>query len=160
MTAPVSGLIGWWADYYGNHQLVSVAVRFLHVSGLVVGGGTAVRTDWHLLIAGRRPDRRAEALGRLAGSHRAVVPSLALVVASGATMVVGDLDTFIPSRLFWTKMALFVVLLANGLFLVAAERAAHHAPASAWGRLGLASTISLTLWFVLLFVGTWLTVGA
>ena len=160
MTAFLSGVVGWWADYYGNHQLVSVGVRFLHVSGLVVGGGTAVRTDWHLFTARRRTDARPEALARLAGSHRAVVPSLALVVASGVLMAAGDLDTFLASRLFWTKMSLFALLLGNGLFLVAAERAVRHPAAPAWWRLGLASSISLSLWFVLLFLGTWLTVGA
>jgi hypothetical protein len=47
----------------------------------------------------------------------------------------------------------------NGALLVAAESKAS-AVTTAWGRVTASATASLALWFVILYLGTWLTVAA
>ena len=34
-----------WAAFYGDHRMVSVTVRFLHLAAIVVGGGSALAAD-------------------------------------------------------------------------------------------------------------------
>ncbi len=41
----VSSVVSWWASAYSDHRAISVAIRFLHIAGLVVAGGTAIATD-------------------------------------------------------------------------------------------------------------------
>jgi hypothetical protein len=162
MTTPaaLASALGSWSTYYGDHQAASVGIRFLHLAGLLVGGGTAVRTDWGLVSARRAVDARAAMLQQLARAHRAVVPSLVLVVFTGVAMATADLDTFLASRVFWFKMSLFATLLANGTMILVAERRVRASGAARWTPLAVVSAASLTLWFVLLLVGTWLTVAA
>jgi hypothetical protein len=150
-----------WAAFYGSHQLVSVAVRFVHLSGIVLGGGTALVADRRTLRALRSgAGPREAALAELAAAHRVVVPALAFVVATGVLMAASDTDTFLNSRLYWSKMGLVTLLLLNGLGLRAAERAASAGSRRGWAALGLASAASLLLWLSVLFAGVWLTVAA
>jgi hypothetical protein len=150
-----------WAAFYGDHQAVSVAVRFLHLAGIVVGGGTALLTDRRTLRALRSGDEaRGVALVELASAHRVVVPALALVAATGILMAASDTETFLNSRLYWSKMGLVALLLLNGLGLQAAERAAAAGKPKGWTGLGLASAASLLLWLAILLTGVWLTVAA
>lgn len=160
LPAALTTVLGSWSTYYGDHQAASVGIRFLHLAGLLVGGGTAVRTDWGLVWARRAVDARAAMLEQLAGSHRAVVPSLVLVVITGVAMATADIDTFLASRVFWIKMSLFATLLANGTLILVAERRLRSSSTARWMPLAIVSAVSLTLWFVLLLVGTWLTVAA
>jgi hypothetical protein len=150
-----------WAGFYDHHQMVSVTVRYLHLAGLVVGGGTALAADRQILKAARSgPAQRAVVLAALGASHRVVVPALALMVATGALMTASDTGTFLGSRLYWSKMGLVTLLLLNGAGLVAAERAASRERPGGWGWLGLTSATSLVLWLAILFAGVWLTVAA
>jgi len=150
-----------WAAFYGDHQMVSVAVRYLHLAGIVVGGGAALVTDRRTLRALRLgAGEREAALAGLAAAHRVVVPALGLVVATGVLMAASDTGTFFGSRLYWSKMGLVALLLVNGLGLRAAERAAGAGKPTGWTALGLASAASLLLWLVILFAGVWLTVAA
>jgi hypothetical protein len=91
-------------------------------------------------------------------SHRTVVPALFVVVASGVLLSTADLSTFFASPIYWVKLALVGVLLVNGAGLVAAERLAVRR--DVWRRLAFGSAASLTLWIVLLFVGTLLTASS
>lgn len=150
-----------WAAFYGDHQMVSVVVRYLHLAGVVVGGGTALVTDRRTLRALRLgAAERGAALAALATAHRVVVPALAVVVATGALMAASDTGTFLGSPLYWSKMGLVTLLLLNGLGLRAAERAAGAGRPKGWAALGLASAASLLLWLGTLFAGVWLTVAA
>ena len=164
MTLPafVSGAVTWWSGLYSDHNSVSVTVRFLHLAALVVGGGTALVTDRHVLTAGRIDSPARQAALALAGrSHRIVVPALAVMAFTGVLMAAADLQTYVPSRLFWTKMTLVALLLTNGALLVGAERAAAGgASERVWVRLRVASAASAALWLSTLLAGTWLTVGA
>ena len=164
MTAPVfvSGALTWWSGLYTDHHAVSVTVRFLHLAGLLLGGGTALAADRQLLAAARggvAPRESALALARSA--HRIVVPALAVMALTGVLMAAADLETFLHSRLFWIKMVVVGLLLTNGGLLVLAERAAVGGNIDrVWTRLRVASAASVALWLAALLAGTWLTVAA
>jgi uncharacterized membrane protein len=150
-----------WAAFYDHHQLVSITVRYLHLVGLMVGGGTALALDRSVLRAARSgPSERAKSLAALAASHRVVVPALAVVVLTGFLMTASDLPTFLGSRVYWSKMGLVTLLLLNGIGLLAAERAVSRGREHGWRWLGLVSGASLCLWLVILFMGIWLTAAA
>lgn len=150
-----------WADFYGHHQFVSVSIRYLHLAGLIVGGGTALAIDRQVLGAVRSgPGARPGIVAVLDASHRVVVPALALVVTTGLLMTASDTDTFFASRLYWSKMGLVGLLLLNGLGLLAAERAIVGERPKGWHWLGVTSAASLVLWLTILFFGVWLTAAA
>jgi len=150
-----------WSSYYGDHQLVSVLVRYVHLASTVVGGGAAIAVDRLVLRAMRQGEEARRALlAQLRGSHVVIVPALVLVTLSGVLMAAADLDTFLESRLFFVKLAFVALLLINGACLVAAERAAVRGGGRGWGRLAGFSAASLILWLVTVGIGTWLTVGA
>ena len=154
----VSNVVSWWASAYSDHRAISVAIRFLHIAGLVVAGGTAIVTDRTILLAAADATRRQAALVTLSRSHYTVVPALALIVATGVLMTAADTATFFASPVYWTKQAFVVLLFANGDGLVVAERLAKQG--KPWKRLAIGSAASLFFWFVLLLLGTWLTVAA
>jgi hypothetical protein len=159
--AALQPVVASWASYYGDHQLISVAVRYLHLSSILVGGGTAVALDRQVVRAVRADgDARRAVLAHLRGSHRVVVPSLGVIVATGIAMTAADLDTFMTSNLYWAKLGFVALLLLNGALLLAAESAAERSAGAGWGRVTAAAVASMALWFATLFVGTWLTVGA
>jgi len=150
-----------WAAFYDAHRLVSVAVRYLHLAGLLVGGGAALATDRHVLRAARSGEsERVASLAALGASHRVVVPALAVVALTGLLMTASDMPTFLGSRVYWSKMGLVTLLVLNGIGLLAAERAASRGRAHGWRWLGVVSGASLCLWLVILFMGVWLTAAA
>ena len=159
--AAIAPLVASWSSYYGDHQMVSVTVRYLHLAAVLVGGGSAVALDRKVLRAlGADGVTRRAILAELRGSHRVVVPSLTVVALTGLLMTAADVDTFLASSLYWTKLGLVTLLLVNGGLLLAAESAAERASGQQWGRLAAVAAASLTLWLATLFAGTWLTVGA
>lgn len=149
-----------WAAFYGDHRLVSVTIRFLHLTGIVVGGGSALAADRRTLRAIGAGELRAAAVAELSAAHRVVLPALVLVVLTGVLMALSDRDTFFVSPAYWSKMALFVALLANGGLLLAGERSYVAGRPSGAGLLRAASGLSLLLWLSVLFAGVWLTVAA
>jgi hypothetical protein len=150
-----------WAGLYGNHPLVSVSVRYLHLAGLVTGGGSALVADRQVLRArNAAPAERARIATSLATSHRVVIPALAVIVATGLLMTAADTGTFLVSRLYWSKMALVGLLLLNGVGLLAAERQLIRGRPKGWTWLSVTSALSLALWLAILFAGVWLTVAA
>jgi hypothetical protein len=141
----VSSVVSWWASAYSDHRAVSVTIRFLHIAGLVVAGGTAIATDRTILLAAADATRRPAALITLSRSHYTVVPALALIVATGVLMTAADTATFFASPVYCYG-------------LVVAERLSKQG--KPWKRLAIGSAASLFFWFVLLLLGTWLTVAA
>jgi hypothetical protein len=161
LPAYLASAVESWAGFYDRHHAVSVTVRYLHLVGLVTGGGTALAADRQVLKALRAgPAQRADVLAWLHESHRVVVPALALMVATGALMTAADTGTFFASRLYWSKLSLVALLLLNGLGLLAAERALEQGRSRSWRGLGVASAASLVLWLTILLAGMWLTVAA
>lgn len=159
----LSNATTWWSAYYADHQMVSLAIRYVHLAALMVGGGTALAIDRVVIGSARHKtdERRRAAFTALRGSHRVVVPALVIVTISGVLMTAADWTTFEVSTLFWTKMGLFALLMLNGVALVAAERAyARDGDLALWRRLVAASATSCALWLIVLWVGEWLTTAA
>lgn len=164
MGATFGNVATWWSAYYADHQMVSLAIRFLHLAALMIGGGTALAIDRVVLASARArtDDRRRAAFIALRGSHRVVVPALAVVTVSGILMTAADWTTFETSRLFWIKMVTFALLVLNGAALVSAERALAKSGdlAGRWRWLVTASGTSCLLWLLVLWIGEWLTIAA
>jgi hypothetical protein len=152
---------GAWATIYSNHAALRIGVLFCHFAGLVAGGGLAVAADRGTLRLARRSEaERAAHLDELHAIHRVVISGLALTFASGILMVGADLEAILGSRVYWAKMALVALLIANGATMQRAERAARAVPLEGWPRLHRAAMLSLVLWFLIVFAGTVLTLTA
>jgi hypothetical protein len=156
------GITDWWSGFYGNHQIVSVSIRFIHLTALILGGGTALFVDRRILRAMRADaEVRAATLDMLAKAHSLVVPWIGVLAVSGILLTAADAQTFLGSRVFWIKMLLIALLLGNGTLLLILERKLPgNADLAAWRPLGIVSTVSAVLWLITLFVGTLLTVAA
>jgi len=113
MIATLSQALATWNSYYGNHQALSVTIRYLHLAALLVGGGTALALDREIFGLRRSaPQMRAATIARLNSAHALVIGSLAFIVASGLLMAAADVETYLVSPTFWIKMALIVALFA------------------------------------------------
>jgi hypothetical protein len=156
--APLASLVAQWASLYSGHAALRTVVVFAHVGALVGAGGCAIAADRATLLASRRHEaERRSQVESLAGTHQVVIAGLALMLASGLMMFAADVETFLYSRVFWIKMGLIVLLLANGAALTAAERRATGGDEGAWGRLRLTAMTSLALWLSITFAGVALT---
>ncbi len=158
MPAFLTHWISTWAAVFGDSSMLRTAVDFAHVGGLLAGGGCAVAADRATLIASRQDGPlRQHQLRALRGVHRLVLVALAFVVASGVLLFASDFNTFVVSYVFWLKMGLVVLLLANGGLLLRLERRAERGIEQAWTGLRYASIASLTLWFLTTLAGVALT---
>ena len=139
-----------WADFYGHTKLVQAGVEFLHVAGLLVGGGFALASDRLALRALRADDaQKAFVLREFSTIHTPVVLALAVSVASGLLMLASDVGTFLVSPVFWTKMVLVAALLANGYMVKRTDEALNADPSSgnrAWARFKFGAIASIALW--------------
>jgi hypothetical protein len=158
----MAGILKSWSEYYGNHQAVSVAVRFIHLVGIVLGGGTALFIDRHVLRAVRGSDKeKREALRYLRSAHVWVIPWLVALGMTGILMTAADTETFLVSRVYWIKMAVVALLAVNGgVLLLAEKRVTRLGTTNTWSHLVTVSTTSFLLWIGALLMGTLLTVAA
>lgn len=144
-----------WTRLYGDTKAISTGIMYVHLAGLLLGGGAAVTADRETLKAAGEPEpARSDHLEFLGSVHSIAVAGLAMIALSGAAMFLADLETFWSSRVFWTKMGLVALLLVNGLVMQRAEGLAATAPARAWTLLRRTSIASLALWFLALLAGT------
>lgn len=139
-----------WNELYSNSMIVRSGVLYAHVAGMLVGGGCAVAADRLTLLS---PASDAHQLNAIGGVHRVVVGGIVSLIISGALMFAANVDTYISSPYYWTKMALFGLLLLNGWRLTKAERDARVGMASGWARLRSASVASLVLWLLTALCG-------
>jgi hypothetical protein len=160
MTMPgaLGSLIAHWASLYSGHAVLRSVVVFAHVGALVGAGGCAIAADRATLHASRsdQAERRIQ-VEALAATHQVVVAGLAVILVSGLLMCAADLETFLDSRVFWIKMALIVLLLANGAALTAAGRLVGSGDETAWVRLRVTAMTSVALWLSITFAGVALT---
>lgn len=140
-----------WTELYSNSAVWRSLVLYAHIGGILVGGGCAVATDRLTLIS---PPNDANQLRIVGGVHRVVVVAIACIAASGLLMFAADINTFVVSKVFWTKMFLVAMLLINGLRLLKAEQAARAGEPSGWARLRGASIASLVLWLLIALLGS------
>ncbi len=153
-----------WARFYSHSRVAATIVTYLHIASIVVGGGLGISLDRSTLRIGRDDQAaRQRHLAELGAVHAWVIGALALSFVSGVALLAADLDTFLDSWVFWLKIGLIVLLLANGARMTLAERAlrAPGAPAGdAWGRLRTVAVASLTLWLAITLAGVVLTNAA
>jgi len=151
----IAGALETWASFYANHEILRTLIGFMHVGGLLAAGGLAVSADRSTLKTARLDNAaRLLQLRELKDTHRIVVLGLALIVISGLLLFASDVGTFLYSKLFWIKMALVVLLLANGGLLIRAERQAEMGNARGWSLLIVTSSVSVALWFLTTLAGS------
>lgn len=151
---PVHDLIDGWASLYSNSAALRSAIAFVHIGGLVSGGGCAVAADLATLRAFRRGREAVAAeIARLHDVHRVVIGSLVLVTLSGVLLMLADFDAYLASTTFWIKMALVAALIANGALLVRTGGRATASDSRSIGAMRLVSLSSLALWFATTLVG-------
>lgn len=146
-----------WSDFYGHSKLTETIVLFVHIGGLLLGGGIAVASDRATLRALRRPaDERAAHRHELAATHRWVITGIALIALSGVALVTSDIETFWGSPIYWVKMTLVVALLINGYLITRAEGALDRDDSDVspgWHALHRTAVTSLGLWFSITALG-------
>jgi len=146
-----------WADFYSHSKVAATIVTFAHVASLLMGGGLAVATDRATLQAVRlAAEERGRHLDVLSGVHRLVVGGLALSMVTGVLLFAADLETFFGSWVFWGKMVLIAVLLANGYVMTKAEAALRVDAVETspeWKRLRRGALTSMALWYTITLAG-------
>jgi hypothetical protein len=150
----VKHAIDLWASAYANHSALRTAVEFLHVAGLVGGGGYAFVVDRSTLAVPASAPAQAVQLTTIRGAHRVVIAGLAVLFATGLLLFAADLDTFLWSRVFWLKMGLVALLIGNGAIMRMAQKQAERGAPRVWSRLRTTAVVSFLLWFLTILAGT------
>ena len=154
MHGVIASFLESWTSFFSNHATVRTLIGFFHIGGLVIGGGCAIAADRMTLRAARRSvAERAIQLEALRSTHRIVVFSLAAVTLSGLLLFAADVENFLHSVFFWTKMGLVVALLVNGFLLTRAERQVETDAVRGWKWLTVTSTLSVVLWMLTTLAG-------
>ncbi|HYL21462.1 MAG TPA: hypothetical protein VEU74_06860 [Gemmatimonadales bacterium] len=155
MLAGIGPLVARWARLYADHKAMSGGVTYLHLAGILVAGGFAVSADRAALRWS--PAAGSVELQNAFTVHRWVITGLCLTLVSGVGMLLADLDTYLSSAVFWTKMGLVALLIANGYLKLRAEAGLRDGGVSAWPWLRRTAIASIVLWFAVLLAGTVLT---
>jgi uncharacterized membrane protein len=156
-----------WRRLFSHSALVSTLVLFGHIGGLLAGGGLALASDRATLRL-RTADEaeRRRHLDELARLRWPMGVALLVAGLSGALLFLADVEAFATSRIFWAKMGLIALLLANLAIVIRAERALRaglaREPAESgdaerarlWRRRRAGAVVSVVLWFVLVLAGT------
>ena len=94
-------------------------------------------------------------------SRRPIAIALAIAVLSGVLLFLTDLEAFAVSTVFWTKMGLVALLLANGVVasrldarLSTASAGASGAEQLVWRRRRASARVTSVLWFALVLLGS------
>jgi hypothetical protein len=139
---------------YANHPALRTAIEFAHVGGLIASGGCALTADLAAITEARNGSvGRIVELQLLQRTHRIVVIGLIAPFVSGVLLFGADVDTYLHSRIFWVKMGLVVLLLANGALLMVEERHVKRGKAPKWVGLHYAAAASLVLWSLTTLAG-------
>jgi len=148
-----------WASLYNDSTPLQTTVVFLHLAGIFLGGGFAIATDRETFVALRaaRLSGQIRHLAHLHTIHRPVLVGLVLALGSGFLLMAADVQTFMRSPVFWVKMVLLGLLLANGYVLARTETALREGEPDSpglWARLRYISGASIALWLGLILAGT------
>ena len=160
MAAPASlvQLVEPWSELYGDSVILSTLIVFGHIAALVFAGGLAVTLDRGTLRAAHGSSEvRWRQLEELRAAHRLVIVGIALSMVTGVLLFTADLETYFDSWVFWTKLGLIALLLANGFVMTRVESRISSTPNAAddagWKALRRTATISMFLWFAIAFAG-------
>jgi hypothetical protein len=165
LIAAVATVMHRWATLYSDSKSISGMTTFVHLGGMLLGGGCAIATDRLTLrtLRAELPAVRHRQLVEIHAVHTPVMIGLTLTFASGALMLAADFSNLVASPVFWIKAGLIVLLLANGGIMQRAETQLRRGVGSArhhWDHLRQTSRASLALWFGVVLAGTLLTVFA
>ena len=152
------GALKPWADFYGNHKGVQAGVEFAHV------GAPARRRRLRDRVGPRRAprdarrtwSRRSTCCASFTMVHKPVLIALSISVLSGLVMLASDIGTFLVSPVYWTKMALVILLLTNGYLIKRADERLNADPSPgnvAWTHFKFSSIASITLWLSITLAG-------
>lgn len=109
-------------DDFLHSKAVSAGTLFFHLVPLIIGGGIAFAVDIGTLRTVRRGTaERTRQVAELAGTHRWVLFGLTRSFISGILLFLSDVETFMGSIYFWTKLACVALLLINGVVLTRVE---------------------------------------
>jgi hypothetical protein len=146
-----------WADFYGHNKSVQAGMEFAHVGALLVGGGFAIASDRAALRAMKADlEHKKHVLSEFTSVHKPVLIALSISVISGAVMLASDAGTFLVSPVYWTKMALVILLLINGYLIKRADEKLNADPSPgnvAWKHFKFSSIASITLWLSITLAG-------
>jgi hypothetical protein len=153
-----------WADFYNASPATQTVVTFGHFGGMMTAGGLALATDRATLrsMKGEAWEHRRH-LRELTAIHPLILGALVITALSGLLMLAADVEALVVAPMFWVKMFLVLLLLANGWVMLQAERRlvrVHPSDAAGWRRLRRASLASLGLWFAIVLAGSILPILA
>jgi len=154
MPAALSHLVVSWSAFYSNSPFLRTLVAFVHIAGLVGGGGAAVAADRATLKATRKGRLvLREQLDAIHNTHRIVIAGLAAVIVSGVLLFAADVSTYGPSKLFWIKMTMVAALLINGALLVRVGHGVKMPDERTRRTMRWTAGVSLALWFLTTLAG-------
>jgi hypothetical protein len=155
-----------WRRLYGTSTLLSTAVLFGHIGGLFAAGGLAVAADRATLRVDPTDvsDRRRHLADR-ERLYRPIWIALGVAMLCGVMLFFADVEAFAGSAIFWTKMVLVALMLANVVLTARLDASlrrddtapeVHSPPPNArrWRRRRAGAIASAILWFLLLLAGT------
>lgn len=165
IAASLAVLVQPFADAYAASAAMQTGTAFLHFAGLLTGGGFAIASDRAVWRAAAAADelRRAHLLEDLDAVHRPVLVGLGVVFLTGFVLTLADVETYLMSVAFWSKMGLVALLLGNGWWLGRLAHSLRAGPvaltdaARRWRLLRASSAASLTLWLAVTLAGVILT---
>jgi hypothetical protein len=156
----VSGLtdaLTSWAALYARSDTIQFTAACGHLLSIAYAARYALRGDRAVLRMTSSNARTREVsaargeLEILTGAHRHVITGLCFALITGIAQLTAQLDYLPQSPIFWTKMLLLVLLLANGRIIQLAGRRADLAA------LRPAAIRSLALWGITVLTGLLLT---
>ena len=157
-------LLAPWKTAFSDSRAISSTVTTAHLLALLFSGGLAVAADRSTLRLSRAaPEVQARHLSELHAVHVPVLVAMSVLFASGLLLAASDIETYVASWLFWVKLSLVALLVANGAMLTwhgrrlraASTGGADHGDLTArlWRRLRRSAIWSLTLWTATLVAG-------
>lgn len=159
----LAGLVSPWAEFYNASKVTQGLMLFGHLGGMMLGGGAALSADRATLRVHLTDDDGPRHLAELRRVHPVVLMSLGIMLVTGLGMLLADLESLATAPVFWAKMSLVAALLVNGGAMVRIERGLTLAGDRAgrrWALLRRASIASLSLWFLLVLLGSLLPIIA
>ena len=161
-------LLAPWQSAYADSRVLPTLLTGTHLLALLFSGGLALGADRATLRALAHGEAtRWPHLAELAAVHRPVLTALAVLLVSGALLAGADVETFLSSPLFWGKLALVALLLANGLVMTRTEASlrriamirglgievGRESGPRLWQRLRACAWASLSLWAATTILG-------